>query len=63
MYKKKLKTLITCTERQYYDNRFRLCCANMKKTWQTINKIINKPMNSAINFFFTTDSGIIADGK
>jgi len=35
----------------------------MKKTWQTIIKIINKPMNSAINSFFTTDSGIIADGK
>jgi len=35
----------------------------MKKTWQTINKIINKPMNSAINSFFTTDSGIISDGK
>jgi len=35
----------------------------MKKAWQTINKIINKPMNSAINSYFTTDSGDIANSK
>ena len=42
VYKNKLKTAIKCAKRSYFNQRFLLAKHNIKKTWDIINKTLNR---------------------
>ena len=62
-YRKWLHHLLHMDERQYYQDLILRHKANIKKSWQVINSIINKRKYCPVNSKFQYNGDVISDGK
>ena len=58
LYKNKLVRLLKIAKKTYYFNKIRSCAGNLRKTWELINNLMNKPKRENIINCFTTDNGV-----
>jgi len=62
-YKKKLKATLKSAEREYYEEKFFKNSDNIKKTWEIIGKILNRPTKNIINPSFLSNNVMISDNR
>ena len=66
-YRNKLKIILSNAERNFYLQKFDYYKGNAKKTWETLNKLLNRSTNSnlteeiKVNGKLTCDNTLIAE--